>query len=297
MSTEAREYDNGYWVRQSSRRKRFHWNSGTVLLVVAAFAGGALGTAFVTAPPLLTGSPSASTSYDCGFVSPSGVNAVPAGGGVPPGTVYFADRWGLSKLYNSTISPVPSLTVSSTYGYGTGIGGYEYLVDELAFGCEGTVPSGTGILLELGGTVATAGSMDYAVIFIQNDDVNAGVNPGGNAPCDSNGLLSEPTINNTHGGHYTWTFNQASSTSPSVSPGFITGCDSSFGAPSYVNANNTGFVFLGPFSNCWTNDVSGGDTNFHICAHISFAIIGLSASSPSQMPAWTLGYTTRCGAC
>lgn len=261
-----------------ARRRRMGSRTFTLVAVAVTTAGVALATLWSGGGYLSVGVVS-SSAYECGFVSTGDTDTVPSsGGGVPANTVYFNNGWGLSSTKNASIVPRPSLTVSYASAYGTGGGGYEYMVDELAFGCMSDTPSTAKLSLTVCASSCTTGSgIVYAVLFIDARDVNANQNPGSLSSCAGSApdTLSEPQTTGTNGPGSVWAYNMVATT------GFIGSCT--------TGAYSGGSIATFVFSACWLNP-DGGYAQFSICDRISFAFIDVSTGAVTP-PTWTLSYT------
>lgn len=243
--------------------------------LLLAVAGVVVATSYVTnASGNLNGTVSIQPGGDCGFVSlPGSTDVVGTGSQSGPNYITFAPT-----LSSTTVTQTVVATVDQ---FGTGNpGGYEYLVDEVAFGCN-EVAAGASLVLSFSATSSTS-NVNWVVMQVSYSPNTPSTNPTFGAPCDQSG------------GDLYLPFGAVAST-------FVAGNSSYVGGNTYTfTANQTGGLHLTRDS-CTANahagqtgppaiQVASNQASLVLYYYISFAFVDASSTSSIINPAFTMSF-------
>ncbi len=255
---------------------RLRYASRTYGLVILLCAGVATGTTYIAflganGSGVLTGGASNVSGGTCGFVSLGSTNVV--GTGSQSGSNYISFSPSLS---GSTVTQSVTATIDQ---FNTGAAGYEYLIDELGFGCT-SASAGAVIHFTIGAAPSTANAQ-WIVMEISFDQNSPSTSPMAGSPCDrSGGGLYLPfgatpstwgTTNYTGGDTYTFSANQSGG--PHLTDDSCT-----------ANADS---------SHTTLPDLVIGTliTSLKIFYYVSFVVTGASQSSPITNPTFSLSFS------
>lgn len=262
-------------VRLLRKKVRLQWGSRSLGMVILLCAGLATGTTYIanlgaSSTGVLTGGSSNMSGGTCGFVSLASTNVVGTGSQSGPNYISFSP-----SLSGSTVTQAVTATLDQ---FNTGSAGYEYLVDELGFGCT-SASAGAVIHFTLGATPSTSNA-NWVVMEISFDQNSASTSPLAGTPCDhSGGGLYLPfgatpsrwgTSNYTGGDTYTFSANQSGGA-------HLTDDSCTANAdPSHTTLPN---LVIGTTI-----------TSLKIFYYVSFVVTGASQSSPITNPAFSLAF-------
>lgn len=258
-------------LRATSRRTRLPLRLLTLGLATLVACGVAAATLYIAPTSSIFNSDQNGVPGGiCGFVSLPSTNVV--GTGSQSGTNYISFNPALSS---TAVTQVVTATLNQ---FGTGASGYEYLIDEVGFGCS-VAGAGATIHFTFGATPST-GNAKWIVMEVSFDSNSPGTSPLAGAPCDeSGGGLYLPygatpshwgTTNYTGGDTYTFSANQTGGVHLTDD-----GCT--------ANAD--------PAHTTLPNLVIGSAlSSLKVFYYVSFAIVGASSSSPIVNPAFTLSF-------
>ena len=253
LKTRATDFTAG------GRFKRRGAKLGILIAIMMTLPGLVAATAYVSGSNTgtLTSATTNTASANCGWWKDTNLDAEVAATAI---TTTFTSGGSAVPTAGTVTVTANAVEVGST--------GYEYLVDELVFGCLSTpaAPATTSITVTVGSATVTGASV--AVIQLTSSEPDAAVNPTatGGAACDTGvtpnlwNPAATATTNIAASGAYVW---------DAVSHATISGCGTlslSF-SPAAGITTDTSILF------------------------VSYAITGESTSGLSASAAFTMGFT------
>ncbi len=261
--------------RALRRRARLRVGSRSLGLVILLCAGLATGTTYIailgtSSSGVLTGGENNVSGGTCGFVSLGSTNVV--GTGSQSGSNYISF---IPALSSSTVTQSVTATINQ---FNTGTLGYEYLIDEVGFGCT-SASAGAVVHFILGATASTSNAR-WVVMEISFDKNSPSTSPLAGTPCDqSGGGLFLPfgatrstwgTTNYTGGDTYTFSANQTGGAHLTDDSCTANADPSHTSLPDLV--------------------IGATITGLQIFYYVSFVVTGASQSTPITNPAFSLSF-------